>query len=72
MTTTNNRIRVDRIKLIAEMARQNITGIELAEKSGVSRSSIQAMRSGKSCNRNTVIHVVRALGVPVSDIIEEE
>ena len=37
-------ITVDRIKLIAEMARQNITGEELAQKSGVSRCSIIKMR----------------------------
>lgn len=41
-------ITVDRIKLIAEMARQNITGEELAQKSGVSRCSIIKMRGGKS------------------------
>ena len=41
-------MRVDRVKLIAEMARQNIHIKELAEKALVSRVTITAMRGGKS------------------------
>lgn len=67
-----NRIRVDRVALIAEMARQNITGIELAEKACVSRSSVQSMKSGKSCYRNTAIHVARALGIDLAELSEKE
>ena len=33
---------VDRVKIIAEMARQNLTGEELAQKAGVGRSCYQA------------------------------
>lgn len=36
-------ITVDRIKLIAEMARQNITGEELAQKSGVSSNPVPVL-----------------------------
>lgn len=61
---------IDRIKLIAEMARQNITAIELANKAGVSRSSIQSLRSGKSCNKTTVGHVAKALGLEIKDLEE--
>ena len=34
-------VTVDRVKVIAEMARQNITGEELAQKAGVGRSAVQ-------------------------------
>lgn len=44
-------MRIDRIKLITEMARQDITIIQLAEKSGVSRVTVSAVRSGKACSK---------------------
>lgn len=65
-------MRVDRVKLIAEMARQEIKVKELVEKAGVSRSTVTAMRTGKSCNANSIAHVARALGVDVSEIIEQK
>ena len=42
-------MRIDRVKLISEMARQEISVKDLAEKSGVSRVTVTSMRSGKSC-----------------------
>ena len=38
---------VDRVKIIAEMARQNLTGEELAQKAGVGRSAVIKMRKGQ-------------------------
>ena len=58
---------VDRVKVIAEMARQNLTGEELAQKAGVGRSAVQKMRKG----RNTAGHVAAALGVSVDDLKED-
>mgnify|MGYP005758912127 CR=1 FL=1 len=52
-------MRIDRIKLISEMAIQEIKVGELSEKAGVSRVTISAMRSGKSCTKNSAIHVAR-------------
>ena len=63
-------MRIDRVKLIAEMARQDIHAQELAQKAGVSRCTITAMRSGKSCCKNSVLHVARALGIGPEEIIE--
>ena len=40
-------VTVDRVKVIAEMARQNITGEELAQKAGVGRSAVQKCAKGK-------------------------
>ena len=56
-------MRIDRVKLIAEMARRDISCNRLVELSGVSRMTITAVRSGKSCS---------GLGVDVADIIKEE
>ena len=39
-------MRIDRVKLIAEMARQEITVNELAEKACISRVTITAARGG--------------------------
>lgn len=64
-------MRIDRIKLIAEMARQDMTVAALADKACVSRACISAMRGGKSCRANSIKHVARALGVQVEDLLEE-
>ena len=64
-------MRIDRVKLIAEMARQNVTSIRLAEKSGVSRVTVSALRCGKTCTSETASKIARALGVDVTEIIEE-
>ncbi|NLL90847.1 MAG: helix-turn-helix transcriptional regulator [Ruminococcaceae bacterium] len=65
-------MRVDRVKLIAEMARQDIKVNELAKKAGISRNTVTALRSGKTCYRNTVIHVARALGVDPEELLKKE
>ena len=64
-------IALDRVKVIAEMARQNITGEELSQKAGVGRSAIQKMRKGQAVWRTTAGHVAAALGVTVEDLKED-
>lgn len=64
-------ITVDRIKVISEMARQNMTGEELAQKAGVGRSAVIKMRGGKPVWRTTATHVARALGVELDALKEE-
>lgn len=63
-------ITVDRIALIAQMAKQNITGEELAQKAGVGRSSVIKMRKGRAVWRTTAQHVARALGVDLDELLE--
>lgn len=62
---------VNRVLVVAEMTRQNITGEELSRKAGVGRSAVQAMRRGRPVWRNTAQHVAAALGVPLEDLLEE-
>ena len=71
-------MRIDRVKLISEMARQDVTVKALAEKALVSRMTVSAMRAGqvmrcgKSVNDNSARHVARALGVDVADLLESK
>lgn len=62
---------VDRVKFIAEMARQNLTTEELSQKAGVGRQAIWKMRQSKPVWRTTAGHVANALGVSVDDLKEE-
>ena len=62
---------VDRIRIISEMAQQGLTGEELAQLAGVGRSAIVKMRQGKAVWRTTASHVARALGVDVTEIMED-
>lgn len=61
---------VDRVKVITEMARQNLTGEELAQKAGVGRSAVIKMRKGQPVWRTTAGHVANALGVPLEELKE--
>ena len=63
---------INRVKLIAEMARQRVGVAELAEQAGISRVTLTAVRGGKSCSRNTAGHIARALGVTIEYLTEEE
>lgn len=63
---------IDRIKVISKMAENRVTGEELAELAGVSRSSVQKMRNGGNVWRTTATHVARALRVPVESIVAKE
>ncbi len=65
-------MKIDRVKLIAEMARAETGVSDLSEKSGVSRATISAIRSGKGCTRETALKIARALGVDVTEIMEVE
>lgn len=62
---------VDRVKVIAEMARQNVTCEEVAQKAGVGNSAIWKMRQGKPVWRTTAGHVAATLGVTVEELKED-
>lgn len=63
-------MRIDRVKLIAEMARQDMRVQDLSEKATVSRATVTALRGGKSCNANSVRRIAAALGIPVESLLE--
>ena len=64
-------MRIDRIKLIATMARKDLTVKALAEKALISRMTVSAMRCGKSVNENSARRVAQALDVDVADLLEQ-
>lgn len=55
-------VRVDRVALIAEMARRDISCNRLVELSGVSRVTVTAVRNGKSCSKETAEKLAAVLG----------
>ena len=63
-------MRIDRAKFAAALVRADLNGTRLAEKAGVSRGTVTAVRSGKSCSTETAEKLAAGLGVAVSDIAE--
>lgn len=63
-------MRLDRINLICEMAKRDMTATELAKESGVSRATITGVRSGKSCTDQTGAKIAHALGIDINDLVE--
>ena len=63
-------MRIDRIKLISELARQNITQLELAKRCKYSRSTINGICNGKSCSERTAEAIAGALNITVDDLME--
>ena len=61
-------MRIDRAKFAAAMICADLNGKQLAERAGVSRGTITAVRTGKSCSKETADKLVAVLG---HDIIEE-
>ena len=60
-------MRISRERFAAAMARLDITGNDLAELAGVSRGTVAAVKSGKSCSMQTANKLAAILG---SEIIE--
>lgn len=65
-------MRIDRIKLVSELARRDISLKALSEKSGVSRSTLTSVKSGKSCSISTAKQIACALGISLEDLVLQE
>lgn len=65
-------MRIDRVKLVAELAKRDMTQKRLAELSGVSRATVNYVRAGKSCTDEVGQKIAQALRVDVTEILEEE
>lgn len=55
-------MRVSRVEFAAALARADINIKQLSERSGVSRATITAVKSGKSCSRDTADKLAAVLG----------
>ena len=61
-------MRIDRKKLIVTMLDKNQNVLQLAERSGVSRTTISGVKCGKSCSPATAEKIANALGVPLKSL----
>lgn len=64
-------MRIDRIKLITELEKQDMTQKRLAELSGVSRATINYIKGGKRCTNEVGQKIAKALNVDVTEILED-
>ncbi len=65
-------MRIDRVKLVSELARQDLNQKKLVEMSGVSRATINYIRGGKSCSDEVGEKLAKALGVPIKALLENQ
>lgn len=63
-------MRIDRIKLVTELARREMTQKKLAELAGISRATVNYIRCGKTCSDEVGKRIAEALGVNLTDIME--
>lgn len=64
-------MRIDRVKLVAELTRRDMTQQKLAEMSGVSRATINYIKSGKSCTEEVGMKIANALQLPIEELLEK-
>lgn len=64
-------MRIDRVKLVTEMAKQDITQLKLAELSGVSRATLSGIQNGRSCSSRSSVKIADALKVPLETLLEK-
>lgn len=64
-------MRINRIRLVTELAKRDMTQKRLAELSGVSRATINYVRAGKSCTDEVGQKIAQALGVTIKELIED-
>lgn len=63
-------MRIDRYKLINELMRQEMTQGKLAERAGISRATVNYIKSGKSCSDEVGHKIADALKVPLETLLE--
>lgn len=63
-------MRLNRTEFIKELTRQDMTQTQLAERAGVSRSTVNGIKNGRSCSDKSGIRIADALGVPIEQLLE--
>lgn len=63
-------MRIDRIKLVTELARREMSQKRLAELSGVSRTTINGIKNGRSCSDVVAQKIADALDIDLKKILE--
>ena len=60
-------MRIDRVKFAAALVRNDLNCKKLGELTGLSRCTITAVKTGKSCSKDTADKLAKILG---NDILE--
>lgn len=63
-------MRIDRVKFATELIKQDMTQKRLSELSGVSRTTIGFIKSGKTCSIDTAQRLADALGTTLEQLTE--
>ena len=63
-------MRIDRIKLVSELTKRDMTQSKLAELAGISRATVNYIKAGKSCTDEVGKKIADALQIPVEKLIE--
>lgn len=64
-------MRIDRIKFVTELTKQDMTLVELSKRSGVNRVTLSNIKCGKSCTEAVAGKVAKALNVKVEDLLKD-
>lgn len=65
-------MKISRKKIMLCLAQQNLTCKLLAGKIGMQANNLSTVLSRGSCQPSTAARIAEGLGVPISDILEEE
>ena len=63
-------MRIDRVKLAMALAQRDLNCKQLCERINVSRTTVSAIKAGKSCRKDTAEKLAAGLGVSVEDLTE--
>lgn len=64
-------MRIDRVKFVSEITKQNMTLLQLAKKSNVNRVTLSNIKCGKSCSEDVALKIAKALNINVKDLLED-
>lgn len=64
-------MKINQIKLGVLLAKRNWTYQTLAKESKVCRQTISYIKNGKSCSFITAVKIAEALGVEVTELLED-
>lgn len=63
-------MRIDRVKLVTELTRQDMTQKKLAELAGISRATVNYIKCGKNCSDEVGVKIAAALDVSIEKLLE--
>lgn len=64
-------MRIDVKKLLLALGEQQMSVNELAQKSAVSRTTIAAIKAGKTCRPEIAGRIAKAINKPLVELIED-